>query len=420
MTELNRRRFLGGVGVTALGAALAACGGSGTGSGGSSLTYMDYDNAEQIANVKKVLAAFRKDSGVKVALDNLSGSGAAIYPGKVRTALLGGSPPDVFRIWGGSIGAPFATAHQVIDLAPYYERYGWDAKLLKGSIGDFTYDGVKYGVPVYASAIGVYYRKDMLAKAGTTVPTSYDELEATNAALVKAGVTPFLAGGKYGWYLMRFFEYFLETVAGPELHDQLLQGKTSWDRTEVVDAFAMLKKWTDKKWFADGVLGLDPSQVESNLVAGKGAMVLDGQWVEGVVATADAATQAEIGTFIPPTGQSTLRFSGFSEGLMIPRGAPNKDQSAKFVDFFLRATSQAQLGNSYSTVKAYEPDAKTSPLSLQWQKWQNEHAHYMIQDQALSAEAANTYFSVQSDVMQGKQSPKDAAKAVATAVSKKG
>src|SRR5207248_814871 len=133
----------------------------------------------------------------------------------------GGKAPDVFRCWGGSIAAPFVTSHQVISLDSAYQKYGWGAKLSAPNIADMTFGGTKYGLPMFASAVGVWYNTRHFAKANVSVPTSFAEVEKANAALLKAGIQPWLAGGKYGWYVMRFFEWFLEMTAGPEEHDKL-------------------------------------------------------------------------------------------------------------------------------------------------------------------------------------------------------
>lgn len=412
VNNISRRRFLGAAGAVGLGAiGLAGCGG---GSGGADgLTYFSYDPAESAALERKLLAQYKAAGGPSVRLDTLPGSGAAIYPGKLRTEMLGGHSPDVFRIWGGQIAAPFATSQQVISLDDYYKKYGWDAKVNASNVKDLTFGGHKYGVPLWASAVGVWYRRDLFQKAGAAEPKTYDDLEKVNAQLKKAGVQPWLAGGKFGWYVMRFFEYFLEVTAGPALHDQLLTGATSWNRKEVIDAFGLLKKWADQQWLPPGVLGLDPTQVEAQLAGGKGAMILDGQWMERTIVTSKA-NPALFDTFIPPTGHDT-RFSGFSEGLMIPDLSENADAAAKLIDFHVRPAAMQAIRNSYSAVKRVPADA-SYPLTQKWNGWQAKHPHYLIQDQAFPASLANTYFSIQSDVIQGRQTTQDAAKALAAAV----
>jgi raffinose/stachyose/melibiose transport system substrate-binding protein len=340
--QMTRRTALGVLGTSALGVALAACGGgsgSGSGAGGSSgLALANYDTTQQAVLTKKALAAFQKASGISVSVDSLPGSGAAIYPGKLRTEMLGGKAPDVFRCWGGSIAAPFVTAKQVISLDSAYRRYGWGSKLATGNVKDMTFNGTRYGLPLWASAVGVWYSAKDYEKAGVAVPTTFAEMENVNAALAKAGIQPWLAGGKYGWYVMRFFEWFLEMTAGPVEHDKLRNTETSWNTASVVDAFAILQKWAAKKWLPSGVMALDPTQVEANFTGGQGAMALDGQWIEQNIVTAKMAPSS-YGTFIPPTDQTPLRFSGFTEGLFISTESASSGNAEKLLNFFTSVSS---------------------------------------------------------------------------------
>src|SRR5215472_9946009 len=125
--DMSRRGALGLMGGSALAAVLAACssgGGSASGSGGTApLAMANYDTTQQAPLTKQVLAAFQKQTGISTSLDSLPGSGAAIYPGKIRTEMLGGKAPDVFRCWGGSIAQPFITSKEVISLDSAYAKY---------------------------------------------------------------------------------------------------------------------------------------------------------------------------------------------------------------------------------------------------------------------------------------------------------
>jgi raffinose/stachyose/melibiose transport system substrate-binding protein len=132
--NFTRRGFLG-LSAAAVAAGLAACTGGGTapapaGGGGSSgpasnnLRVFTYEDKSTVGNFKEQIAKFDAQAGTTTTVDNLPGSGAAIYPDKLRTELLGGKGPDVWRIWGGQIGAPFVKAKQAMDLAPYYQKFG--------------------------------------------------------------------------------------------------------------------------------------------------------------------------------------------------------------------------------------------------------------------------------------------------------
>lgn len=424
-SSFTRRGFLG-LSAAAAVTGLAACTGaapSGSTSGGTSgtsktLRLFTYEDDTTIDLLKAVVKKFDQANGTTTTVDSLPGSGAAVYPDKLRTELLGGAGPDVWRIWGGQIGAPFVTAKQTLDLAPYYEKFGWNDKINTAAIDGMTFDGVKAGVPFNLIGLGGWFNQSVFEKAGiTTPPTSYAELEEANDKILATGVIPCGLGGKYGWDIMRLFEYLLETSAGPELHDQLLVGGASWDTPEVVTAFTNFKKWQDKKWLPEGAIGLDPSDVEPWYVQGKTGYTITGTWTEAQAIQAGGKKSADFGVFQLPTDHDPNRHSGFVEGYMINAKTGNADMSAALIDYIVKPESQKEMKITASAVTGAEPDKTELPLSYEWSQGPGKEPFFTIQDQAFPKKVADQYFAIQSQVLQGKTSPADAAKQMQEAVS---
>ena len=132
----------------------------------NNLRVFTYEGDETIDLFKEQIAKFDAQAGTTTTVDSLPGSGAAVYPDKLRTELLGGKGPDVWRIWGGQIGAPFVKAKQAMDLAPYYQKFGWDSRINTAAIEGMTFEGVKGGVPFISLGIGCWYNKAAFKKAG--------------------------------------------------------------------------------------------------------------------------------------------------------------------------------------------------------------------------------------------------------------
>jgi ABC-type glycerol-3-phosphate transport system substrate-binding protein len=425
-STFTRRRFLGSTAIALAGAGLSACtgvsnnqssSGSSGGSGSKTLRLFTYEDNATIGLLKAQTQKFDQQNGTTTTVDSLPGSGAAVYPDKLRTELLGGSGPDVWRIWGGQIGAPYAKAKQAADLTSYYAKYGWDSKINQNAIAGMTFGGVKSGVPIVVAGIGGWYNKALFAKAKVSVPKSYAELEQANDKLLAAGITPLGTGGKYGWHIMRLYEYLLEQSAGPELHDKLLTGAESWDRPEVVTAFTNFKKWQDKKWIPAGALGLDPADIEPAYVQGKTAYTITGSWTEVNAIQAAKKPSSDFGTFEFPTDKTPVRHSGFVEGYMINARSGNKDKAAALIDFLVQPATVKELGITNSPVAGGEPDKTKLPLSYEWTQINKTSPFYTIQDQAFPKQQADQYFAVQSDLLQGKVTPAAAAKRMQDVVS---
>jgi len=380
-----------------------------SGFGDVTLSLETYEDAATLADFEAALAACTDATGIKVKVVDVPGSGAAIYPGKVQTELVSGGGPDLWRIWGGSLGGPFATGGFALDLTPYYEQYGWDQLVPEGAIDLMSWDGKPYALPTYHGTVVAWYDKAAFEKAGISAPpTTYEELLAANDKLVADGQVPFGTGGKFGWHIMRLFEYILEKNAGPELHDQLNAGEVSWDgNPAVIQSFTDFKEWADKGYLAQGVMGLDPSQEEPGFTTGKYAYTIAGAWVIGSINA--AADPSNFGQFVLPTGQTPQRHSGFVEGWMINSKSPNQDAAAAIMNCMATPefVATSKIGNS--TVIAAKPDAATNPLGAQNTDILINEPAYTIMDQALPAEQINGYFDIQSKVIQGSITPEQAA-----------
>ena len=396
---------------------LGACSSGSTGDDSSALTLYSYEDAGADSLLKEQLAVFTEETGIEVELNNLPGSGAAIYPGRLRTALAGGEGPDVWRIWGGSLGSPLATDGLAADLADYWEQYDWDQRFPESARAGMTFDGATYGIPIIQNTVVVWYSKSAFEEAGITEePTSYEDLVAANEKLVASGQVPLGTGGQFGYHVMRLFEYLLEKNAGAELHDDLLTGEASWDDPAVVQAFTEFKEWEEKGWLPEGVAGLDPSQEEPGFTQGRSAYTIAGGWADANHVQA-APDPSDYGVFKLPTGQEPNRHSGWVEGYMINEASPNKDDAAELLDWLSRPETLEALNIGNTSVVGAETDAEAFPLTAEVNEFAAESPFYTIQDQAFPAELSNAYYDIQSQVLQGQTSPEDAAKQMQQAVS---
>lgn len=402
------------------GCTLGGGGGGGNGGGGggedNTLTLYTYEDAGPAEVLVEKIAEFTEDTGIEVEVNNLPGTGAAIYPGRLRTALAGGEGPDVWRIWGGSLGGPFATDGLALDLSEYWDEYNWDELFPEAAKEGMTFDGKTYGVPVISNAVVAWYSKSAFEAAGITEePTTYEELVAANEALVAAGQVPLGTAGELGWHVMRLFEYLLEKNAGAEKHDQLLAGEASWDDPAVVQSFTEFKEWADKGWMPEGVMGLEPAQEEPGFTQGKYAYTIAGGWADNSYVQ-QAEDPSDYGVFELPTDQEPNRHSGWVEGYMINAASPNQDDAAELLNWLSQPETLKALGIGNTSVVGAEPDADEFPLSAEVAEIASASPFYTIQDQAFPPELANTYYEIQSQVLQGQLSPEDAAAQMQEAV----
>jgi len=128
----------------------------------------------------------------------------------------GSSTPDVFMgdvIWPAQFGA-----HQLaVPLSDYLPASYW-SKFAPGLVQGATYNGKIYGSPLFEDQGFLYYRKDLLAKEGLSVPTTWEQLEADSVKLVHAGLVKYgfvWEGDSYEGLTCNFMEYLTDAGGSP-------------------------------------------------------------------------------------------------------------------------------------------------------------------------------------------------------------
>jgi N,N'-diacetylchitobiose transport system substrate-binding protein len=192
--------------VTALGVtaalALAGCaGGSSAGSDGGDETadirvWLNGTDTPQEAR-DYLVSTFEKDHpGSTLTIEEQSWTGLV---DKLTTNLSGSDSPDVVEV-GNTQAAAFTSAGAFLDLSDVEEELGGD-DLLPGFVEAGSYDGTLFAAPYYSGARLVFYKKDLLANAGLTVPTTLDDYVSNGVALAAAnpGVSGIYFPGQ-DWY----------------------------------------------------------------------------------------------------------------------------------------------------------------------------------------------------------------------------
>ncbi len=399
--------------------AVAAAGFAATTLRAETLTFwtLNYDAPSANQALKKVITDFEKaNPGVKVDLVQ-----RAVDEHKTALRVAAGSNrgPDIYFSWAGlGLGGEYVKAGLSLPLDKYYQQYKWKDELLPSAaaFGDL-YPGGIHGVPFTFKGEAVYYNKKLFEKAGIKEePKTYEELLADAEKLKAAGIPAFTFGGSVNWHVMRLMDVILETKCGAEKHDALKQMKADWSTEPCVnDSFTEFAKWT-KDYTLQPFMGIDNKQSFRLFVAGRAAMMLEGDWL--VSQLADAGKLDDYGMFPFPT--NTKRLYGFAEYNYVSTKSKNPDLAAKFLDYFIsKDTQQAILGQISSTsVNKNVEYANQRPLDAKWLDiFKTYDKIYMNGDQAFPLDVTTEYFRVINEVAGGNMEPTAAGKQLQTFIS---
>ena len=153
--------------------------------------------AAAVAEFAKALDATGEHSWVDGAI--AGGGGTNALPA-VISRMLGGDPPGATQFNHGRQAEELVAEGLFLDLTDLAEAEGWRDFVFPSSLLDAcTLDGRLYCVPVNIhSWQWIWLNNEAFAKAGTAIPSNWNEFVASADALRGAGIAP-LATGSQAW-----------------------------------------------------------------------------------------------------------------------------------------------------------------------------------------------------------------------------
>jgi multiple sugar transport system substrate-binding protein len=357
------------------------------------------------ADMEKTVKPFEQQTGVKV---NVEVVGWDVQLDRIKNAAVSGQGPDVTQ--AGTTQVPFfAALGGFEDLSSRISEIGgksayapgvWQTTQLQGQDGT-------YAVPWFTEARAIYYRKDVLEKAGIDPATAFTDTNAFQQTLqtIKEKVptiggkpiSPFGMPGKKAFDLVHHVMPFVWDNGGAELSDDASKSTiNSAEAEKGVDFVAQLVK---QGLFDKSMLERDGTQVENQFKGGRLAVWIGGPWVLSTITRTDdknwvKAARENVGVAAMPSGPvgKAFTFVGGSN-LMMYKASKNKNEAwalikylsgdsvqksyADLLSFFpARLAPQEQVGNSDDNHKAFYSAIKQgrtyAPIA-QWGQIENAY-----------------------------------------------
>jgi raffinose/stachyose/melibiose transport system substrate-binding protein len=322
--RVSRRTVLKGAALGALTlGSLTACGG-----GGGTTTLRFYQSKPEVVGYfDTIVAAFNKSHpSIQVTHDSTS---------NIIATMVRGNPHDlVLNNYDQSAG--LLVSRQVLsELGGLPEAKLIDPNVQK-LVGQYATPGSSLTtvLPYSVTAAGTIYNKDLFAKYGQQVPTTWDELIAVCKAFKAKGVMPFYGTYRDTWTIQQgLFDYVtggMIDVAGffAKLKAEGASGPTSSSSFSTVFAPAVDKMVELVQYFNPDAGSKAYADGNAAFAAGKAAMYMQGPWAIGEVGVANP--KLPVGTFpLPVTNdkQDLKVRVNLDLAAWIPDGAAHPDQA---------------------------------------------------------------------------------------------
>ena len=199
------------------------------------------------------------------------------YKTKIKAAMAADEVPDIFFTWSCAFLGDFVESGKVYCLDDAYQDY--KSELPEVMMGNSTYNGKHYGVPLTMNIVGLFANMDLLKEAGyNEVPTTYDDLIKCCDALKAKNIIPFGCAGSETWCVTEYLEPVIEKTIGADAMNDIFLGKTTWDNADVAKAVDTFQSMVKAGYFDPNAVSLTNDEVKNNFMQGKYAFYQNGTW----------------------------------------------------------------------------------------------------------------------------------------------
>ncbi len=296
---------------------------------------MQQSDRRVIDNQNSVIADFQeKYPNVTIELEVTP---YAAYRDKLLVAAKGGNPPDISvvdHIWNPE----FAAAGLIIPLDDYLRASSIKKDVFfKGAWDTAVYKNKVWGIPMDVGAWeDLYYNVDLFAKAGVSVPKTWDEWLKVGRKLTvdtnKDGEIDqwglYLLGAKSEATIV-FIDSLIFSNGGKITSDDGTRGLL--DSPQVIEAMEFYKKLVEIA--PPGVPNADQEQSSQYFTTGKVAMETIGEWEQETIINRAPDLNWKIASIPVPKRGDTFHATFGGWNFVIYKDSKHKDIAWKFIEF---------------------------------------------------------------------------------------
>ena len=208
-----------------------------------------------------------------------------------------------------------------------------------------TVNKQQYAIPYSAGFWGFYYRDSLFKKLEILPPKSWQDFLNVCQKFKDIGITPIAIGIKQPWPAVGWFDYLNLRINGLKFHQDLINGRISFNSTSIYSVFMHWKKLIDSGFFDADIDKVNFKQTIPLLYRNKAGMILSGNYVT---------------TQFPPHIRDDFKFFRFpiinpqvelaeetpTDVFLIPKNSKNKELARKFLAFISEPEPQMLINNT--------------------------------------------------------------------------
>ena len=345
---------------------------------------------------------------------------------QVQAAFASKKVPDVMMLYSGAYTTAYEGGLRRINDYVTATPGMWDGMILwdgacvgfdcKGGAGEIV------GVPVESYQFMLWYRKDLLEKAGIAgPPKTMDELYAQCAKLNAAGITPMVYGDRDGYTSSNMLTTNITSYFDPGDAQKLAAGQMKYTDPKVVNALKAIVALKEHKCVAADSSTREQLDAANDIVTGKAAY-MEGQ-PQFYPYFKDITDKLGVG-LIPYSGTGPLssKNSSFSgDNWVIPKAAVHPELAWEFIKLASDETAGGEMIDALGAPPANKAAAaKISNPFIKYIAEQTQNYGMPILDSVMPNPVALVWYRELQQAFAGAMTPEEALAAIQAAQDQQG
>ncbi|MFK5951358.1 MAG: carbohydrate ABC transporter substrate-binding protein [Methylococcales bacterium] len=259
----------------------------------------------------------------------------------IRPQILSGNAPDFIYLPSNhrsGLTLAMIKDHALIDLTDTISQI--KEKFIPGFLDSSNCspynDGKVYLAPLYYSAMGLWYNKNLFETENIEVPETWDEFFEVGEKAKEMNRSLFTYQGIYPTYLESIIYPIIASSAGLEgFEDCRVYKEGAWSKDEIYNVLSNIAKIGLDDYLLKGSVAMDHTQAQGQWLLGKALFHPNGSWVEGEMKDSPRENNFEFGFCAAPVLNKDDQKYVFSsiEEIFIPSSAKNIELAKKFLLF---------------------------------------------------------------------------------------
>jgi len=312
---------------------------------GTTVSWMS-NQRHDVAVKEMLFAQFEEQSGIKVEMNIFADD----YPNQLKLAFEGGNPPDIFNM---SAPRQEVEAGWPEPLETYLAATpGLEESFLPGAFvaNRGIWGGQKYGLPMYAQTMRLYYNKTIFERAGldpAAPPKTHTEFREAAKAITEAlsgeQIYGLILGDKFTWVW-----WMNATIpaqgAGSYIYNWK-SGKYEFNSDGVKQALQLMIDLKADGSIFPGIHTLTDDDARQQFSLGRAGMIIGGSWNPGVFNDQFESTEdwdtAELPQ--PDTGMKGRFQQGIGDRYTLSAAGENKDAAWEVMKFMYSVETMSTM-----------------------------------------------------------------------------